>query len=49
MVGEENRSQKENKQTNNPSPSPHFTVLSVGTASCPTLNRQDKNIMFSGH
>lgn len=41
MVGEENRGQKENKQPT--------TVLSVGAVSCPTVNRQDKNIMFSGH
>lgn len=48
MVGEENRSQKENKQTT-PVHLLFFTVLSVGAVSCPTVNRQDKNIMFSGH
>lgn len=40
MVGEENRSQKENKQTNNPSPSPLFTVLSVGAV--PALHSTDR-------
>lgn len=48
MVGEENRSQKENKQTT-PVHLLFFTVLSVGAVSRPTVNRQDKNIMLSGH